>query len=210
MQIPLFKKTILTHPCLGASEVAQIFKFLNARLVEVDTVEAARKRKCDGILLLGGQDVNPFWYGEANLYSKPFDRDRDIVEWTLARRALSEHKPVMGICRGHQMLAVASGGSLYQDIRRQRVSKRHQPYHSIVAREPLRSRLPELRVNSRHHQAVKTVPYGFRVVATSLDGVIEAIWRPGALGVQWHPEDLFFTNHHWYGLFEWFVTGGLM
>jgi putative glutamine amidotransferase len=207
MQLPLFKKNILTYPCSGLSEARDIFKLFNAKLEAVDDTERARRSRYDGVLLLGGVDISPFWYGEASTHSRPPQKDRDVVEWTLARRALADGKPIMGICRGHQMLAVAAGGSLYQDIYRQKVTKQHPGYHPITAKDPLCRYLPEQRVNSRHHQAVKVVPYGWKVLANSPDGIIEAIWRPGALGVQWHPEDLFYQNHRWHGLFGWFIEG---
>lgn len=210
MQLSLFKKTYLAYPCSGFDRAEPIFRALNARLRPVETVEEARKTKCEGVLLLGGPDINPFWYGEDNLYSQPAHRDRDTVEWTLARRGLTDNKPIMGICRGMQMLAVASGGALWQDMTRQKVAKAHPAWHNVKVSRPLERYMASLYVNSRHHQALRTVPYGFKVLATSeKDGIIEAIWRPGALGVQWHPEDLFYQDHKWHGLFGWFVSEGL-
>jgi len=207
MQLPLFKKIILTYQSSGFSATADILNLFNVRLVAVATLTEARQKSCDGILLLGGQDINPFWYGEASTYSYQVNRDRDTVEWALTRRALTNGKPILGICRGCQMLTVAGGGALYQDIYKQKVTHKHPGQHLIEAKDPLRRYLPELKVNSRHHQAIKTVPYGWKVLATAPDGIIEAIWRPGALGIQWHPEDLFCQNHRWHGLFGWFVDG---
>ena len=87
----------------------------------------------------------------------------------------------MGICRGMQMLTTAAGGSLYQDVNAQQgTAHRHQGVsHEIEAAPRLREHIPTTRVNSLHHQAVKTVPYGWETLATAPDGVIESIWRPG-------------------------------
>lgn len=207
MQLSFLKKTILTYQAGGYEAAADILGIHHAKLVKVSSMSEARNKPCNGILLLGGQDINPFWYGEESRYNHTPSKDRDSIEWTLARRALGDNIPIMGICRGHQLLTVAAGGSLWQDITKQKVTKHHPGVHTVTAKDPLKRYLPELTVNSRHHQAVKTVPYGWKVLATSLDGVTEAVWKPGALGVQWHPEDLFYQNYHWHGLFEWFVNG---
>ncbi len=118
------------------------------------------------------------------------------------------HVPIMGICRGHQMLAISCGGSLYQDIQ-QETGRRHtfytHPLHSVKL--PLKRHLASETVNSLHHQAVKTVPPGFEVMAYAPDGTVEAIWRPGMLGVQFHPELMIQQNAKWEKLFRWFLEG---
>ena len=166
----------------------------------------------DGLLLLGGADIHPRWYGERDTHCQYTDKGRDAVEWTLVRRALSEGKPIMGICRGMQMLTVAAGGSLYQDIAAQHKSDHnHQGRaHPLVnVSDRLMAHIPTAsRVNSYHHQAVKTVPYGWETLATAPDGIIESIWRPGALGIQWHPELLISAGDTaWVSLFQWFMDG---
>ena len=126
----------------------------------------------------------------------------------MTQRALTANKPVFGICRGHQILAVAAGGSLWQDIFERKVTGKHPSGHALVnVHSPLDKYLPMLTVNSYHHQAVRRVPAGFRIMAQSTDGIIESIWRPGALGVQFHPEMMFPNDHRWIGLFRWFVAG---
>ena len=205
------KKAILCHAGTATDTVKAVIEGLGAGLVVVRDPDMAYELELDGVILLGGADINPRWYGERNVHCGPLNRDRDVIEWTLARRAFAEGKPIMGICRGMQMMAAAAGGSLYQDIRRQQGSARnHQGRsHEIVELHPeLALRLPDTHVNSLHHQAVKTVPYGWETAALAPDGVIEAIWRPGALGVQWHPELLIQSGDtRWVSLFQWFMEG---
>ncbi len=158
----------------------------------------------DGLLLSGGGDIGSFCFeeephpGQGEVYP-PLDEQ----EIHLASRALVLKVPLLGICRGMQVLNVAAGGTLYQDIRRQKpgalqhVQKmpRQYPVHSILISEAsfLASLTGELflRVNSFHHQAVSRTAPGFRVSAAACDGVVEAVEaraHPFALGVQWHPE----------------------
>jgi len=148
------------------------------------------------ILIPGGADIAPREYGERPTWSRPTAPGRDRVELPLARQALADGKPLMGICRGHQVIAVAAGGALHQDIE-QDLGVAHTARQHAVRVLP-RSRLGRLMgsaawVNSYHHQAVKRVPAGWRVVAESLDGmVVEALEHPRlpVLSVQWHPEVL--------------------
>ncbi len=156
---------------------------------------------CQGFLLSGGGDVDPCYWGElpspalANI--SPI---RDYFEIGLTKMVLRAQKPILGICRGIQVLNVAQGGSLYQDLQtgmshRQNAPRSHT-FHDIVIERDSRIGgilgLLQTRVNSFHHQAVKEVAAGFVVSALSPDGVIEAIEAETgfAVGVQWHPEDL--------------------
>ena len=161
------------------------------------------------LLLGGGRDILTSWYGEKNQFARQADRARDVVEWFMTRRALAEGKPILGICRGMQLLAVAQGGSLWQDVNYQNVTgEQHSTgFHHISVKPKLADFIPTNFVNSRHHQAVKYVPYGMEILAKSADGIIEAIYRPGVLGVQWHPEDLYVKSRKWGSLFAWFGDG---
>jgi len=162
----------------------------------------------DGILLAGGVDMEPGTFGEEphpNLGS--VDRDRDTVELALARWAIEDAKPVFGLCRGHQVLNVALGGTLWQDIGSQLPDALKHDYFPTagyardfrahdVALEP-GSRLarvfggPTIRVNSMHHQAVKALAGPLIPAGRSPDGLVEA-FESGTdhflVGVQWHPE----------------------
>jgi putative glutamine amidotransferase len=173
-----------------------------------DTLLRAAYKQVDALLLPGGEDVNPRHYGEPpHEKCGPPSPARDATELALARWAVAEGKPLLAICRGIQVLNVALGGSLYQDIAAQVPGAgRHDWYpdhpRSLRAHDAVLepdSRLAtmvgsaSLPVNSLHHQAVKDVAAGLRVVACAPDGVVEALeaaGHPFAMAVQWHPEEL--------------------
>lgn len=160
-----------------------------------------------GLLLTGGEDVDPELYGEVRLHAERLNRARDDLELALVGEVRARVLPLLGICRGAQVLAVALGGSLVQDIprvapglgtvilHRGKSPDRRDTEHPVsVERGSRLSRIlgaTRLTVNSHHHQAIRDVPLPARVVARSDDGVAEALEFPGqpfALGVQWHPE----------------------
>jgi putative glutamine amidotransferase len=179
----------------------------------------------DGVLLPGGGDVLPSIYGEAAHASfEGAEPGRDDYELELARRALEANLPLLAICRGAQVLNVACGGSLVQDIPEQvGVLVNHtmrEPPHAIahdvwIASGSLLESLMRERlegdtcpVNSRHHQAPGNLGTGLVASATAPDGVIEAIEDPSkrfCLGVQWHPEN-FYRTGEFRSLFEGLVT----
>ncbi len=179
--------------------------------------------RLDGLLLAGGVDVHPNEYGETiQDFCGAIDEPRDQVELRLTRLALENQLPVFGICRGIQMLNVAAGGSLYQDIAAQlpdALPHPHQkgaPYNRLTHAIEIdaQSRLTralgvtQVRVNSLHHQSVKQVAPGFRIVARAPDGVIEGIEATNgrfAIGVQWHPEWLQDDDPRMLDLFSAFV-----
>lgn len=165
--------------------------------------------ECDGILLTGGVDVDPREYGEAPHPTVELDAVRDAYELTLARLAIARNTPLLAICRGSQVLNVAAGGSLIQDLPSQHpsaighsVTESKDTIAHDVAIEPgtclsVLLGSPTIAVNSRHHQAVKDAAPGFVVSATSPDGVVEAIEKKDAafcIGVQWHPENFWATG----------------
>jgi putative glutamine amidotransferase len=181
---------------------------------------------CDGVLLTGGPDVDPAEYGEPRRYDNlDLDPARDACEIALARRALAEHLPILAICRGAQVLNVAAGGTLVQDIPRDRPGsldhQRREPKNALahaVAVAPgtclwtfLEPRLDArhtLQVNSRHHQSVKRPAPGFIASALAPDGIVEAIEKtdePFCVGVQWHPEN-FHASGEFRELFDGFVA----
>jgi len=182
----------------------------------------------DGLLLTGGGDVDPAKYGETpHATLSPAEPGRDDFELGLVTLARERGIPVLAICRGIQVLNVACGGTLVQDISSQvpgALSHQlqvppHQPMekaHEVwIDKDSQLSRLMRERlndtdaceVNSRHHQAIRQVAPGFIVSATAPDGVIEGIEDPKArfcLGVQWHPEN-FFRTGEFRPLFEGFL-----
>ena len=176
----------------------------------------------DGLMLTGGVDLDPAYYGEMVFNETvEIDSHRDTIDILYARAALEGRLPVLAICRGEQLMNVVLGGSLYQDLPSQRpgVIKHRQdeegkvPTHSIsVSRESILYRImgsDHLRVNSFHHQAVKDPSPLVKVTAHADDGVVEAyeINEKGRwlLAVQFHPEILLRGNDDWLKLFEAFV-----
>lgn len=177
----------------------------------------------DGLLLSGGEDIDATLYGEATEpWMGQVDVERDFSELGLTRAWLATDRPLLAICRGNQVLNVALGGTLYQDI------AAHIPNaldHAYVATQPMEtiahsvvldagSRLAAILggtafdVNSAHHQALKTI--GDRLVVTGYapDGVIEAVeipTYPFCISVQWHPEAMVKTSPTMWPLFEAFV-----
>jgi len=168
---------------------------------------------CDGLLLTGGDDINPERYGEKFDSAKcelP-DNYRDTLEFALIGKALKLKMPIQGICRGHQMLNAYFGGTLYQDIPKDigtTVKHRNPPYkpskHNVTISE--NSLLNDIvdentgTVNSNHHQAVNKLAPGLKAVAHSDEGLTESIelidtnGRAYLLGVQWHPEAMSYDN----------------
>jgi putative glutamine amidotransferase len=182
----------------------------------------------DGLVLTGGTDVAPALYGEPPHPSVvDVDPARDEFEIGLVAEARRRGLPILAICRGIQVLNVACGGTLVQDVPSQvkgALEHRltvppHEPYslaHEVwLNKDTLLARLMRERlsdtdacdVNSRHHQAVRQVAAGFEVSATAPDGIVEAIEDPAAdfcLGVQWHPEN-FWRTGEFRPLFEGFL-----
>jgi putative glutamine amidotransferase len=171
-------------------------------------VQAALWQRLDGLILTGGGDIEPARFGEPRHPSvDDVSPARDELELGLTRRAVTDDVPLFAICRGIQVLNVALGGSLVQDLPSEwpnalvhsQKAPRHEPTHPVkVMGEGTRlGRVLgslELEVNSMHHQAIKRLGDGLREVAWAPDGVIEGVEMAGddrfVLGVQWHPEEL--------------------
>ena len=189
------------------------------RWVELNDPEQAVQDAltCDGLLLPGGGDMDPKFYGQERIPAcgEP-NLLRDAAEPLLLRAFLAADKPVLSICRGIQVMNAVLGGDLYQDIK----PFEHLPHnghwakvHTVtVRRGTLLSRIlgqDTVLVNSQHHQAVDRVAPGFTLAALSEDGIVEAIEKPDAgfcLGVQWHPEWLSDADPAMQSLFDAFVN----
>lgn len=176
--------------------------------------------RLDAVLLTGGADVEPSVYGEERQpYCGDSDRRRDECEISIARAAVESDVPLLAICRGIQVLNVALGGNLYQDVVNEydgRISHRAgrgvKLAHRVrVQPESLLCRClneQQLEVNSRHHQAVKRIAPSLQAVAWAEDELVEAVESPSKrfiIGVQWHPEDLIGEVEHAVALFRCFV-----
>jgi putative glutamine amidotransferase len=190
--------------------------------LQEETLRAIYER-LDAVLLPGGGDVNPSQYkSEVNAELHSVSDERDAMELSMAKWALADDLPVLGICRGIQLLNVAMGGSLVQDI----PSKLHSDLrHDLEGDEPRNTFLHEVelkadsrlatilgdtqfKVNSIHHQALRDVAPNAKVVGTAPDGIVEAIEVPDkhfVMAVQWHPEDLLDDDERMEKLFKAFV-----
>ncbi len=181
----------------------------------------------DGVFLPGGADIDPVSYGrEPNALCDRTDRERDRVELALARWALAEGMPVLGVCRGMQVINVAAGGTLFEDIAQQKPGAIRHDYFPFSAPGYSRDFLSHevevaggtrlagvfgagtLAVNSMHHQGVRDLGEGLLVTATAPDGLVEGLETPNgryAVGVQWHPEALTDGSEASRALFAGFV-----
>ncbi len=206
---------------------SDIFRATPRRTATIDL--HALLARADGLLLTGGADIQPCLYGEARLAGANLDKpvpDRDQLEWDLLVEARAHRTPVFGICRGHQMVNVFLGGSLFQDVELQTGRQGHDNFidrgfaldhlaHDVVSTgiaHPFASRLERHghpAVNSRHHQAVKVPGRGLVAAAVATDGTIEATVTPDPewwiASVQWHPENLVEQPFH-RALFEDFLS----
>lgn len=157
---------------------------------------------CDGLLVPGGADVNPVLYEQENTASRGIDDDRDRDEIALIRRFFNLHKPVLGICRGHQVINVAFGGDLIQDVadpdHHNALGSAGDNIHTVTATHPLMRELygDVFPVNSAHHQAVGRLGDGLLSTCVSDDGVNEGIIHENGrvIGVQFHPERIGFAH----------------
>lgn len=151
-------------------------------------------KNCDGLLLPGGGDLEPWQYGQEDYGSRDLDPARDQAEWDLLDRFTAAGKPVLGICRGLQVINVFFGGTLFQDLpghcavegadRLHRIHTLPSPFSVLYGAENV--------VNSAHHQAADRLGSGLRAVQWTGDGVVEALCHQTlpVWGVQWHPERL--------------------
>ncbi|EPZ44176.1 gamma-glutamyl-gamma-aminobutyrate hydrolase family protein [Alicyclobacillus acidoterrestris] len=177
-------------------------------------------KRLDGLVLSGGEDVDPALYGQDPHYGLgEVIAQRDALEIALVQMMRAQRKPILGICRGMQVINVALGGTLYQDLPRQWKGKiqhsQKAPRNHLSHRVKIdaASRLAacfggetSIRVNSFHHQAVKDVAKSLRAVAWDPDGLVEGVESTGAdpftLAVQWHPENLWRDDETVLGLFR--------
>ncbi len=182
-----------------------------------------------GVLIPGGVDVDPAHFGEEpHPKLGRVDEARDHVEMQLTRWAIEDGKPLLGLCRGLQVINVALGGSLYQDLEAQYPEAIKHDYfptygfgrdhlaHEVTVQEGSRLRevldRERISVNSMHHQGIKTLAPELQVSAVAPDGLVEAVEHPGSpfcLGVQWHPEVFEMENQDTRRVFQEFVSAAV-
>jgi len=212
-----------TDALIAGGGLPQIFPSTTSRAIIAEAVH-----RCDGVLLTGGEDVDPKLYAK-DLPDKlaktvgPLEPERDIWERELIAEVFAQRKPLFGICRGHQMLNVALGGTLIVDIATQlpnalnhrQMDRKSEQVHDVkVVPDTLLAGLAgqeSFGVNSTHHQAIGELAPQLRVVAQSADGVIEAVelkdagQEPFLLTVQFHPERLIDRSPVFPQLFNGFI-----
>ncbi len=182
--------------------------------------------RVDGLLLPGGGDIDPHEYEQnGRVHEKIYslDKDRDRVELLVAQTAVSQQKPLLAICRGHQLLNVALGGTLWADIESEMPDGMAHDNHGKQPRTYLAHTVTitpgstlahliggqETAVNSLHHQGIRQLAPSLIAVATAPDGLIEATEireHPFALSVQWHPENLIHTEPQMRSLFQGLIN----
>ena len=177
--------------------------------------------RIDGIMFTGGEDYDPALFGEERIPELgTVNGFRDTSDFAYARMALKQRKPILGICRGEQLLNIVLGGTLYQDLPSQTGKTSHsqngsgkKPCHGMtIDRNSILHRIigrDSVIVNTSHHQAVKRLGEGLRVTAVSDDGVVEAFEstdrKMKVLAVEFHPERLRKEDSIWTGIFRWLV-----
>jgi putative glutamine amidotransferase len=221
-------------PVIGVTRCSRLDDYIasieqaggSARILEVAESPKSVLAQIAGVLLTGGADVDPAFYGQERHQSvEDAEPGRDEFEIDLARRALESNVPLLAICRGSQVLNVAAGGTLVQDIPSEITSEvvhsagtpKDAVAHTVRVADgsaleralgPALGDAGVCAVNSRHHQSVGSVASRLSASAVAPDGVVEGIELPGArfcLGVQWHPEN-FWRTGEFRSLFEAFVS----
>jgi putative glutamine amidotransferase len=207
-----FRRYLISQPYVRAVEAAEGIPIV---LPPQDEATTALADLIDGLLLSGGADVDPARYSDDTIHAETYgiDAERDRFEIELVNRFLEREKPVFGICRGIQVLNVALGGTLIQDVASEHLGaaavghRQHERgLEDSAVGHPVSATATELLpifdggslgVNSFHHQAIRDLAPGLTAVAHAPDGLIEAVAMPGnpsVFGVQWHPE-LMFERH---------------
>jgi putative glutamine amidotransferase len=208
---------------LGAVKAAGGVPILLPLQADKEELEAAAK-VCDGFLFTGGPDIDPFRFGEETVSQcGVVIPERDKMEEDLFQTVMESGKPILGICRGIQVLNVFLDGTLYQDIPAQfpsdlsiahsQLSGNSVLSHSVLVKKgTLLSDIlckDYIKVNSFHHQGIKDLAPVLQTAGISMDSLIEAVYLPEHkffLGVQWHPEHLYRSNEDALKIFQSFVN----
>ncbi|UZJ44300.1 gamma-glutamyl-gamma-aminobutyrate hydrolase family protein [Marinimicrobium sp. C6131] len=185
--------------------VAQVLRLYGARPIQVRPSDIDALPDFEAVVVTGGHDVQPVLYGAEPEVHPKYDPDRDELEKRVIHKALAEHRPLLGICRGAQLLNVCLGGTLVQDLRLHRRKTSHRrtilPLKTLeVVPETLLLNLlgkHSQRINSLHNQAIDRLGRGLHVSGRDHDGIVQAVEDPSygfLLGVQWHPEFLLYRR----------------
>lgn len=216
---------MMNHRYITAVTAAGGVPWMVPLLQEDEATLRAIYERLDGILIPGGVDMDPHTFGEERSSRLGnIDVARDAVELALTRWTIADKKPVLGLCRGNQVINVALGGTLYQDLEAEHPEGIKHDYfpNAGFARDHLAhpvavaagSRLAailgrrDVMVNSMHHQGVKQLAAGLTVSALAPDGLVEGLESSNGhflVGVQWHPESLLDNDKSMRGLFRTFI-----
>lgn len=187
-------------------------KLCGAHAIRLTAFQQERFKECDGYIISGGVDINPKLYHQTNIASVDIEDERDTLEHMVIEHALAKKKPLMGICRGSQMINVVKGGTLHQNARD--FYDGFVPTDSVIGKIFSRRKIniyedgilcslfrndPHLYVNSLHHQAIHTLGEGLKIVAKDALGIVQAIESENLdkqfiIGMQWHPEFMLHTT----------------
>ncbi len=199
----------ITGPERGAigprSLVALAVRYYGARPLQIRPSHQRRVPACDAVVVTGGHDIHPVLYAAEPEVVPRYDRERDALEKTVIHDALGRRLPILGICRGAQLLNACCGGNLFQDLRGRRDKTSHR--RTLLPLKTLEvvpgTLLADLmgagrhKINSLHNQAIDRVGDGLGVSGRDLDGIVQAVENPDygfLLGVQWHPEFLLYLG----------------
>jgi len=185
--------------------VAACVYLCGGRTVQLSPASPRAVRPYQGVVITGGHDVDPVLYAEESKVLPQYDPERDAFESEIIDDALQRNLPLLGICRGAQLLNVRLGGNLHQDLRshRRHTSNRRTilPVKTLLLEQGTRLRAlfgsDRARINSLHNQSIDRLGEGLRVSGRDLDGIVQAVEDPARaflLGVQWHPEFLLFAR----------------
>ncbi|MEH6567095.1 MAG: gamma-glutamyl-gamma-aminobutyrate hydrolase family protein [Halopseudomonas sp.] len=210
----------ITGPTKGAIGprflVAQAVRFYGGVPLQLRPGDETREQQYQGVVVTGGHDIDPVLYAAEPEVHPKYDAERDKLEASIIDAALARELPLLGICRGAQLLNVRCGGNLFQDLksRRKLTSNRRTllPLKTLcLAPDSHLARLLGVergKINSLHNQAIDQVGDGLVISARDLDNIAQAIEAPGrrfVMGVQWHPEFLLFMRRQ-RRLFQALVT----
>lgn len=199
----------ITGPRRGALAprflVALGVRLAGGRTIQLDPESNERPEPLGGIVITGGHDIEPVLYAAAPEVKSKYDKARDAFESFMIDEALAQGIPLLGICRGAQLLNVRMGGTLFQELRSYRVHTSNRrtvfPLKTlIVEQDTLLARLfntERTKINSLHNQGIARVGEGLHVCGRDLDGIVQAVEAPAKeflVGVQWHPEFLIFSG----------------
>lgn len=184
------------------------------RAIRITALNNNDHRQCDGYIIAGGVDIDPSCYGQDNIASIDIEPERDTLEKRVIEHALEHKKPMLGICRGAQMINIVKGGNLHQNARD--FYEMFVPTNSVLGKIFSRRKIsifkegvlcelfrhsPTLLVNSLHHQAINELGDGMHITAKDDHGIPQAIENINSddctiLGVQWHPEFMLHSKSH--------------